>query len=418
MKWTKPFLAGIIALSAFSTTAHAETTKPVNTVATATSEEVDTTPPGDVKDLTYTVYNDAIYIEFVGPDDPDYKGIAVYDQNGKWIEDVDKEDSWFYLDGLKRNTNYTLYFYTYDVNGNEQDDEHGVYFEFKTDNDSTPPKQPTKFTAKRVGNNIVYSWINPTDKDFYGMVLTLPNKKVVTLEDGEKSYTYKSANFTTVQTASLVAEDENGNKAKAVVLNWDDPKRAPIEAKNVTYKDVNGVITVNFTPANEYDYSYTLVTLPNGKTTKVLKGKNSFTYNGTTVVGKPYSFTFKSVDTLGNKSKGFKSTFTPKAITFNLTMRTRSTVTLRTTASATGTKVVTVASSKNVKMLSKGYGPKREYAYVQYGTKKGYVLSSSLLEYFANCTDLRKKYPKGVPSTHQAYQTKLDRDKDKYACEN
>ncbi|WP_456301450.1 thermonuclease family protein [Heyndrickxia sporothermodurans] len=38
-------------------------------------------------------------------------------------------------------------------------------------------------------------------------------------------------------------------------------------------------------------------------------------------------------------------------------------------------------------------------------------------EFFANCTELRKKYPNGVPSTHPAYQPKMDRDKDGYACE-
>ncbi|MCQ6281607.1 thermonuclease family protein [Bacillus sp. EB600] len=38
-------------------------------------------------------------------------------------------------------------------------------------------------------------------------------------------------------------------------------------------------------------------------------------------------------------------------------------------------------------------------------------------EYFANCTELRKKYPNGVPSTHPAYQAKMDRDHDNYACE-
>lgn len=38
-------------------------------------------------------------------------------------------------------------------------------------------------------------------------------------------------------------------------------------------------------------------------------------------------------------------------------------------------------------------------------------------EIFANCTELRKKYPNGVPKGHPAYQDKMDRDKDGYACE-
>lgn len=38
-------------------------------------------------------------------------------------------------------------------------------------------------------------------------------------------------------------------------------------------------------------------------------------------------------------------------------------------------------------------------------------------EYFANCTELTKVYPHGVPKGHPAYQSKMDRDKDGYACE-
>jgi len=36
---------------------------------------------------------------------------------------------------------------------------------------------------------------------------------------------------------------------------------------------------------------------------------------------------------------------------------------------------------------------------------------------FANCTELRTVYPNGVASSHPAYTSKMDRDKDGYACE-
>ncbi|MFS0781238.1 excalibur calcium-binding domain-containing protein [Bacillus sp. 1P06AnD] len=38
-------------------------------------------------------------------------------------------------------------------------------------------------------------------------------------------------------------------------------------------------------------------------------------------------------------------------------------------------------------------------------------------ESFKNCTELRKVYPNGVPSSHPAYEPRLDRDKDNFACE-
>ena len=48
---------------------------------------------------------------------------------------------------------------------------------------------------------------------------------------------------------------------------------------------------------------------------------------------------------------------------------------------------------------------------------KAAAASSGGSEVFANCTELRKKYPNGVPSDHPAYQPKMDRDKDNFACE-
>ena len=38
-------------------------------------------------------------------------------------------------------------------------------------------------------------------------------------------------------------------------------------------------------------------------------------------------------------------------------------------------------------------------------------------ESFKNCTEMRKVYPNGVPSTHPAYEPRHDRDKDNWACE-
>ncbi|AKG75329.1 hypothetical protein AAT16_10000 [Salinicoccus halodurans] len=50
-------------------------------------------------------------------------------------------------------------------------------------------------------------------------------------------------------------------------------------------------------------------------------------------------------------------------------------------------------------------------------SSKSSTSSSDGTEYFQNCTELKKVYPDGVPSGHAAYQPKMDRDKDDYACE-
>ena len=36
---------------------------------------------------------------------------------------------------------------------------------------------------------------------------------------------------------------------------------------------------------------------------------------------------------------------------------------------------------------------------------------------FKNCNELRKVYPRGIPSDHPSYEKHLDRDKDNFACE-
>lgn len=66
-------------------------------------------------------------------------------------------------------------------------------------------------------------------------------------------------------------------------------------------------------------------------------------------------------------------------------------------------------------------------------SKKGYVTNSGFdsskpatskppkkpttSKKYKNCTELRKDYPNGVSKKHPAYQSKMDRDKDGWACE-
>ena len=42
---------------------------------------------------------------------------------------------------------------------------------------------------------------------------------------------------------------------------------------------------------------------------------------------------------------------------------------------------------------------------------------SNIPQSFKNCEEMRKYYPNGVASTHPAYASKHDRDKDGWACE-
>ena len=52
------------------------------------------------------------------------------------------------------------------------------------------------------------------------------------------------------------------------------------------------------------------------------------------------------------------------------------------------------------------------------GSERSSEVSTETTEWFDNCTHLRTKYPNGVANNHPAYQVKMDRDKDNFACEN
>lgn len=50
-------------------------------------------------------------------------------------------------------------------------------------------------------------------------------------------------------------------------------------------------------------------------------------------------------------------------------------------------------------------------------SQKAAASTAASSESFQNCTELRKVYPSGVPKGHAAYESKMDRDKDDFACE-
>ncbi|WP_370444555.1 excalibur calcium-binding domain-containing protein [Staphylococcus caprae] len=70
-----------------------------------------------------------------------------------------------------------------------------------------------------------------------------------------------------------------------------------------------------------------------------------------------------------------------------------------------------------LKQLSTLLLPKKSITHYSSKKSKKSSRAKAKKEYFKNCTALRKKYPHGVRKGHPAYQPKLDRDKDNYACE-
>lgn len=94
---------------------------------------------------------------------------------------------------------------------------------------------------------------------------------------------------------------------------------------------------------------------------------------------------------------------------------------IRTNAGSTYKKVGTIKKGKQIVINGKkGNWYRFKYkGYNRYISSKNLIRAnkSSKKKNFKNCTELRKVYPDGVPKGHPAYEPRLDRDKDNWACE-
>lgn len=71
-----------------------------------------------------------------------------------------------------------------------------------------------------------------------------------------------------------------------------------------------------------------------------------------------------------------------------------------------------------VKKKKKGlWSGKKEPSVAKTSSSKKKKPATTKKTNFKNCTELRKYYPHGVSKSHPAYQSKMDRDHDGWACE-
>lgn len=82
-----------------------------------------------------------------------------------------------------------------------------------------------------------------------------------------------------------------------------------------------------------------------------------------------------------------------------------------TTVKPTKTKAPEISETKNSPKPKKTFTPEPTKTPVDLGAEPTVRTS------YANCTDLRKDFPKGIPDNHPAYRKKFDKDSDGYACE-
>lgn len=75
------------------------------------------------------------------------------------------------------------------------------------------------------------------------------------------------------------------------------------------------------------------------------------------------------------------------------------------------------AAEEEAARIAQQKAAEAEAARIAQETSESANVSTNTSESYQNCTELRKVYPDGVASTHPAYESQHDRDKDNWACE-
>ena len=224
----------------------------------------------------------------------------------------------------------------------------------KQETDETPvsaPKDETPTSAVVIDDDIVaangkvvLTWTNPSEEDFYATrVSFIPkangtaNPVVIEGKPNGKSYvSFESLADETEYTFTLVALDKSLNESESVTKKA-TPKStadttAPANVTNLTAAPKDSRVLLTWTDATDddifgYEVSYSGTGAINRavsaleKTSMVVPQGAGGTYISGLANGTEYTFTVKTMDTSGNKSKGEEAKATPVAVDASETLK-------------------------------------------------------------------------------------------------
>ena len=298
--------------------------------------ELDKTAPAEVTELTVTASNGNALLSWSNPSDEDFVGVQISatPANGtlKNAVSLGKEVTSFEVSGLENGKEYTFLVKTYDKSLNYSVGVTGVATVLDTA-DYVAPAEVTELTVTASNGNAVLSWKNPSDKDFAGLQIsmnpaegTLKNAvilgKDVTSLDVSGLVNGKEYTFT-VKSFDESLNYSEGVTTETTVVDTSD-KTAPKDVSNLVATNQDASVLLTWTDASDndilgYEVSWDKSTPINravslSENSMMVAPKAQGCYISKLTNGTTYSFTVKSVDTSGNRSKGQTISITPAII--------------------------------------------------------------------------------------------------------
>ena len=301
-------------------------------------DTADYVAPAEVTELTVTASNGNAVLSWKNPSDKDFAGLQISmtpaEGTLKNAVILGKDVTSLDVSGLANGKEYTFTVKAFDESLNYSE---GVTTETTVvdTSDKTAPKEVTDVTVTASDGYALLTWKNPSDEDFAGLQIsmtpaegTLKNAvilgKDVTSLDVSGLVNGKEYTFT-VKSFDESLNYSEGVTAKTTVVDVDtSDKTAPTE---VTYlaainKDASVLLTWKDATDNDilgYEVSWDKSAPINRSSvmesnSMMVAPKAQGCYISNLTNGTTYSFTVKSVDTSGNRSKGQTISITPAII--------------------------------------------------------------------------------------------------------
>ena len=207
------------------------------------------------------------------------------------------------LSGLDNDKNYSFIVKSVDIYGNVS--EGTIIAGTPAD---LPPEKVSELTATAGHGFVTLSWPSPSDDDFDHVEIEYsPDGSTPVLVDpGLSSVTISGLDIGTIYSFTVKTVDSAGNTSEGMVIQSTPvDTQGPMEIADLESSTGDGEVTLTWTNPADDDFDHVEITYtPGGSSPCKIYDPFSSVVIGGLENGSTYTFTAKTVDTLGNKSAG------------------------------------------------------------------------------------------------------------------